>query len=120
MLRPTSETEAQGPMTCTPHSFDRSRCSLPSNSPSSVLAAGSSDTVTLVSEVDTRSTDMPCSLNTANASARKPTWCHMPGLSSEISVMPLRLQTAFTCAAGARLAGDQRAFEVRRLRGVHI
>ena len=89
-------------MTCTPQSFDRSRCSLPNNSPSSVLAAGSSDTVTLVSEVDTRSTDMPCSLNTANTSARKPTWCHMPGLSSEISVMPLRLQTAFTCARRRR------------------
>ena len=54
--------------------------------------------MTFVSDVDTRSTDMPCSLNTANTSARKPTWCHMPGLSSEMSVMPLRLHTAFTCA----------------------
>src|SRR5262245_34930415 len=101
ILRPTSDTEAQGPMTRTADSFDQSRCSFPSNSPSSVLAAGSSDTVTLVSDVDTRSTDMPCSLNTANTSAMNQTWCHMPGLSSEISVMPLRLQTAFTCAPGA-------------------
>ena len=45
----------------------------------------------------------------------------MPGLSSEISVMPLRLQTALTLrAVRRRLARDQRAFEVRRLRGVHI
>ena len=98
MLRPTSETLAQGPMTRTADSLARSACNLPSNSPSRVFAAGSSDTVTLVSDVDTRSTDMPCSLNVANTSARKPTWCHMPGLSSEISVMPLRFATAFTCA----------------------
>ena len=36
---------------------------------SSAFAAGSSDTVTLVSEVETRSIDSPWSLNTANASA---------------------------------------------------
>ena len=66
---------------------------------SSVLAAGSSDTVTLVSEVETRSTDMPCSLKTWKASARKPTWCHMPGLSREIRVMPFLVHTALTCAA---------------------
>src|SRR5689334_7701081 len=99
MLRPTSETEAHGPMTYTRHCRDRSEMRSPSSVRSSELAAGSNDTVTLVSEVDTRSTDMPCSLNIWNTSARKPTWCHMPGLSSEISVMPFLVQTALTCAA---------------------
>ena len=63
-----------------------------------VLACGSSDTVTLVSEVETRSTDSPCALITWNASARNPTSCHMPGLSSETSVMFFFTQTAFTLA----------------------
>ena len=63
-----------------------------------VLACGSSDTVTLVSEVDTRSIDMPCCLKIWNASARKPTSCHMPGLSIDTSVMPFFTQTAFTLA----------------------
>ena len=98
MLRPTRLTEAHGPITCTRHRRDRSPTSPASRVLSSELAAGSSDTVTLVSEVDTRSTDMPCCLNTWKASARNPTWCHMPGLSSEMSVMPFLLHTAFTCA----------------------
>ena len=98
MLRPTRLTEAQGPMTCTRQSRDRLVTNSLNSVLSSVFAAGSSDTVTFVSEVDTRSTDMPCSLKIWNASERKPTWCHMPGLSREISVMPFFVQTAFTCA----------------------
>src|SRR3954462_12110526 len=98
MLRPTRLTEAQGPITCTRHSRDRSVTSALSKVLSNELAAGSSDTVTLVSEVETRSTDMPCCLKTWKASARKPTWCHMPGLSSETSVMPFFVQTALTWA----------------------
>src|SRR5215472_17189965 len=98
MLRPTRLTEAHGPMTCTRHSLARSLTRSDTQVLSSVLAAGSSETVTLISEVDTRSTDMPCCLKTWNASARKPTWCHMPGLSSDISVRPFLVQIAFTCA----------------------
>ena len=49
------------------------RSALASGRGSRVLAVGSSDTVTLVSEVETRSTDMPCCLKIWNASARKPT-----------------------------------------------
>jgi hypothetical protein len=69
-----------------------------------VLACGSSDTVTLVSELDTRSTDSPCDLNTWNASARKPTSCHMPGLSIDTSVMFFFTQTAFTLAEESAVA----------------
>ena len=98
MLRPTRLTDAQGPISCTRQSWPRSRCSAASDPASSVLACGSSVTVTLVSDVETRSTDMPWSLKTWNASARKPTWCHMPGLSSDTSVTPFFTQTAFTCA----------------------
>ena len=60
---------------------------------------GSKDTVTLVSEVDTRSTDSPSCLKIWKASARKPTWCHIPGLSMETSVMPFLMAIALTCAA---------------------
>ncbi len=119
MLRPTRLTAAQGPMISTRHSSDSSASSAARRAASSVLAPGSSDTVTFVSEVDTRSTDMPWSLKTAKASARKPTWCHMPGLSIETSVMPFLRQTAFTCAApspGAALI--TRALEVRHLRRI--
>ena len=99
MLRPTRLTEAQGPMTLVRQSGARSRCSASSTSAPSALACGSSETVTLVSLVETRSTDNPWRLKTANASARKPTWCHMPGLSIATSVTPFLTQTALTCAA---------------------
>src|SRR5215831_2669402 len=98
MLRPTRLTEAHGPMTWTRQSLAKSVTRSDTQVLSSVFAAGSSDTVTLVSEVDTRSTDMPCCLKTWKASARKPTWCHMPGLSNETRVRPFLVQTAFTCA----------------------
>ena len=98
MLRPTRLTEAHGPITCTRHSRDSSATSSATRALSSVLAAGSSETVTLVSEVDTRSTDMPWLLNTWKASARKPTWCHIPGLSIDTSVMPFLVHTALTWA----------------------
>ena len=62
MLRPTRLTAAHGPMTSTRHSFARSASSASSARASSALAAGSSETVTLVSDVETRSTDRPCSL----------------------------------------------------------
>src|SRR5262250_2742315 len=98
MLRPTRLTEAHGPITCTRHRAERSVTSSATRALLSELAAGSSETVTLVSEVDTRSTDMPCCLNTWKASARNPTWCHMPGLSRETRVRPFLVHTAFTCA----------------------
>ncbi len=123
MLRPSSDSDAQGPMTRTRHSFDRSPTSSSIVSASRVLACGSSDTVTLVSEVETRSTDRPWSLNTRKASARKPTWCHMPGLSIETSVMPRLSATALTWAplsAGCALmtvpgwSGAVRGVDVQR------
>ncbi len=98
MLRPSSDSEAQGPSNWTRHNVDRSSTSAARDAASSALASGSSDTVTLVSEVDTRSTDRPWRLKTWKASARKPTWCHMPGLSMDTSVMPLRNAIALTCA----------------------
>ena len=51
--------KAHGPITCTRHRRDRSPTRALSSAASRVLAAGSSDTVTLVSEVETRSTDRP-------------------------------------------------------------
>ncbi len=99
MLRPTRLTAAHGPITSTRHSRPRSATSASSATLSSEFAAGSSDTVTLVSDVDTRSMDKPCCLNTANASARKPTECHIPTVSIEMSVMFFLIVTAFTCAA---------------------
>ena len=98
ILRPTRLTAEHGPITSTRHSFDSEVTSDSSERASSALAAGSSDTVTLVSEVETRSTDTPCSLKTEKASPRKPTWCHMPSVSIESSVMPFLLQTALTRA----------------------
>ena len=85
-------------MTSTRHSRDSEVTSASSARASSEFAAGSSDTVTVVSDVETRSTDSPCSLNTANASARNPTWCHIPSVSIEMSVMPFLLHTALTRA----------------------
>ncbi|MBV6417674.1 MAG: hypothetical protein CMLOHMNK_02404 [Steroidobacteraceae bacterium] len=99
MLRPTRLTEAQGPITCTRHRSDRASVSEARMSGSSVFAAGSSETVTFVSDVETRSIERPWSLKTWNASARNPTWCHMPGLSSDTSVMPFLTHTALTCAS---------------------
>ncbi len=98
MLRPTRLTAAQGPITSTRHRRDSAVTNASTVRLSSAFAAGSRDTVTLVSEVDTRSTDSPCSLNTAKASARKPTWCHMPSVSIATSVMPFLMQTALTRA----------------------
>ncbi len=98
MLRPTRLTAEHGPMTSTRHSFASDVTSASRVRASSVLAAGSSDTVTVVSDVDTRSTDRPCSLNTAKASPRKPTWCHIPSVSIEMSVMPFLVHTALTRA----------------------
>ena len=98
MLRPSSDNDAQGPMTLTRHILESSATSASSTSSSSALACGSSVTVTFVSEVEIRSTESPWDLNTAKASARKPTWCHMPGLSIETSVMPRRIAIAFTWA----------------------
>src|SRR5246127_4199416 len=106
MLRPTRLTDAHGPITCTRHNRERAATRPATWVLSRVLAAGSSDTVTLVSEVDTRSTDRPWSLNTWKASARNPTWCHIPGLSMEMSVMPFFEQTAFTCAPPMLLSAE--------------
>ena len=101
ILRPTSDSAAQGPITSARQRSARldSRASMVDWS--RVLACGSSDTVTLVSEVETRSTLSPCCLKTWKASARKPTWCHIPGLSMETSVMPFLRAMAFTRAASA-------------------
>ena len=88
--------------------------------PSSALAAGSSDTVTLVSEVETRSTDSPWSLNTAKASARKPTWCHMPSVSiDEQRDALLDANRLDACAAIAARRRHDRAHQLRCLRGMH-
>ncbi len=57
--------------------------------------------MTLVSEVETESIDRPCRAKTVKASARKPTSCHMPTVSIEISVMPLREEIALTCGPPA-------------------
>src|SRR5690606_36405644 len=62
---------------------------------SATLAAVSTDTVTLLSDVEMRSTDMPCSRKQSKASARNPTSCHISIDSMESKVMPLRCDTAF-------------------------
>jgi hypothetical protein len=40
---------------------------------------------------------MPCARKQSNASARKPTWCHISIDSIEISVMPVRCEIALSC-----------------------
>src|SRR5690606_39435522 len=64
-------------------------------------APTSTETVTLLCDVEIRSTDTPCSRKHAKASARNPTWCHMSIDSIEISVMPLRCEIALSCAASS-------------------
>src|SRR5690606_2134630 len=91
-------TDAHGPISSARHSSDSDAISRCSTAALIVLACGSSDTVMLVSEVDTRSTDRTCALKIWKTSARKPTSCHMPGLSIETSVMPRFTHTAFTLA----------------------
>ena len=57
------------------------------------------ETVTLVSDVDTKSTDTPFSANAWKAFARKPTSCHIPTVVIETRVMPLRMQIPLTCGS---------------------
>ena len=57
------------------------------------------ETVTLVSDVEIRSTETPFSAKAANALARKPTSCHIPTVVIEISVRPLRIQMPLTCGS---------------------
>ncbi len=73
MLWPNRLSDAQGPKISTRHNSPSAALSRARAAGSSVLAVGSKDTVTLVSEVEMRSTDMPCCLNTWKASARNPT-----------------------------------------------
>src|SRR3974390_2447298 len=96
---PNKLKEAHGPSPSTLHSSLKAEDNRSSAAPSRLLAVGSKETVTLVSDVETRSTDIPCCLNTWNASAKKPTWCHIPGLSIETNVMPFLIAIALTCAA---------------------
>ena len=63
------------------------------------LTPGSRVTVTLLSDVDTRSTDSPRSEKQRKASARNPTSCHMPSVSMDTSVMRLRPEMALTRGA---------------------
>src|ERR1700716_3617243 len=103
---PSRLNEAQGPNISTRHKAHKAAVRFASAEPSKVLAVGSSDTVTLVSDVDTRSIDNPCCLKTWKASARKPTWCHIPGLSIETKVIPFLMAIALTCAALSATLAD--------------
>ena len=75
-----------------------------------VSASGSvsSVTVTLLSEVETRSTESPRSPKQVNTSLRKPTRRHIPSVSSDTSGTPLRSMTALTCALSDSSAGPTR------------
>ncbi len=96
IFRPTRLTAAQFRMTVTRQYGSRSvisACSVFSdNMPSPV----SIETVTFVSEVDTRSTDTPWFLKHANTSARNPTSCHMSTPPMDTRVSPLREAIPFT------------------------
>ena len=121
MLRPTRLTAAHGPITSTRHSLPRSAISASSADLSSEFAAGSSDTVTLVSDVDTRSTDKPCCLNTANAvgeeADRVP---HPDGLHRDERDVLLDRDRLHLRRDVAAVRGDDGAFELRRLRRVDV
>ncbi len=65
---------------------------------SSTLASASRETVTFVSDVDTRSIESPQRPNTWNALARKPTSCHIPTVSMETSTMLFLQEIALSCA----------------------
>ncbi len=74
ILCPSRLNEAHGPRTSTRHNLAQGRGqSLDTPIDPSVLAVGSKETVTFVSEVEIKSTDKPCCLKTWNASARNPT-----------------------------------------------
>ncbi len=96
MPRPTREMAAVGSITRGSQSCPRSRSRLRRSAGSRTLASGSSETVTLVSEVEMASTEIPWRAKQAKTSARKPTACHIPTVSREISVMPLRVEIALT------------------------
>ena len=72
-------------MTRTTAICERSSTSPLSVSGSRVFACASRDTVTFVSEVETRSMESPQARIRSNASARKPTSCHIPSVSSVTS-----------------------------------
>ena len=73
-------------------SSKRTRVSASRRFPSS-----SSETVTFVSDVETRSIDSPQRSKAANAFARKPTSCHMPTVSIDTSTMLFLQEMAFSC-----------------------
>ena len=106
ILRPTRLTAEQSLIARTRHSFSRSLNNARLVSSSSEPSALSIDTVTLVSDVDTRSTDTECSLKIANALARKPTSCHIPTPSIEINVSPLRRQMPLTWGSISSVTDD--------------
>ena len=106
ILRPTRLTAEQLEITRTRQSFSRSSTRDSSTSSDNIPSEVSMDTVTFVSDVETRSTDTPLSLNAAKALARKPTSCHMPTPSIEISVSPLRIQIPLTCGSTSSVTDE--------------
>ena len=96
MPRPTRVIDAQGAITLTRQHFDRSSDSRASTSVLTRFSLESSETVTLVSDEPSRSTDSPCSRKMSNTSARKPTCCHMPTVSIDTRTMPPRRLIALT------------------------
>jgi hypothetical protein len=97
MRWPTSVMAAQSPMILTRQSFLRSSARASMAAGVVTFCAVSIETVTLLSDVEIKSTEIPCSRKTLKASARKPTWCHISIDSMETSVMPERLEIAFSC-----------------------
>ena len=97
MPRPTRESEAVGAMTRGSQNTARSASTALSAASSRALAPGSRETVTLDSEVETESTDRAWRAKTSKARARNPISCHIPSVSMEIRVMPLRDEIALTC-----------------------
>ena len=66
----------------------------------------SMETVTLVSDVEMKSTDTPFSAKAPKARDRNPTSCHMPTVVMETSVMPLRMQMPFTCGSTSSVTDE--------------
>ena len=89
---------AQSPITWASHRGAKPSSKAVMVSGSVVFADGSRDTVTLVSEVLTRSMLRPTDLKTAKASAKKPTVCHIPTVSMLTKMTPRRIEMAFTPA----------------------
>ena len=98
ILRPTRLMAVHAGMTWTFPSCDKSLTSDVRAASCKILVLGSTETVTLVSDVEMRSIEIACVLKMLNKSAKNPISCHIPKFSTEKSVTLDLLEMDFTQA----------------------